>query len=159
MKTLVVYDSLYGNTQKIAEVIGESMRTKEKVPVIKVGDVNPEDLLQLDYLIVGSPTQAFNPTAAVIKLVKTIPSGSLKDTRVAAFDTRMSVEEVNVGILKFFAKIFGYASKTIARLLVRKGGTLVVPPEGFFVKASEGPLKEGELERAAAWMKQILSAS
>ncbi len=156
MKALILYDSLYGNTQKIAETIGKSMRVKEMVPVIKVGDGKLEDLLQLDYLIVGSPTQAFNPTAAVTKLLKSIPSGSLKATRVAAFDTRMSVEDVNVGILKFFASIFGYAAKHIASLLEKKGGTLSVPPEGFFVTASEGPLKEGELERATAWAKQVM---
>jgi flavodoxin I len=159
VKVLIVFDSLYGNTQKVAEAIGKSMGAKEKVAIIRVAEAKTEDLLHQDYLIVGSPTQAFNPTRAVTQLLKSVPSGGLKGTRVAAFDTRMSVEEVNVGILKLFAKMFGYAAKSIAKLLAKKGGVLIVPPEGFFVKASEGPLKDGELERAAAWMKQILSAS
>jgi len=30
-----------------------------------------------------------------------------------------------------------------------------MPPEGFFVNGTEGPMKEGELERAAEWTKQI----
>jgi hypothetical protein len=33
-----------------------------------------------------------------------------------------------------------------------------MPPEGFFVAGTEGPMKEGELDRAAAWVKQITSA-
>jgi len=158
MKSLVVYDSFFGNTQKIAEAIGKSMGMKETIPVIRVVDVKPQDSLQLDYLIVGSPTRAFQPTPAITKLLRSIPSGGLKGTRVAAFDTRISVEDTPVAILKFFAKIFGYADKPIMALLVKKGGTLAVPPEGFFVKDSEGPLKEGELERAAAWAKQILNS-
>lgn len=52
-------------------------------------------------------------------------------------------------------KIFGYAAEPIARQLMKKGGTLALPPEGFYVKASEGPLKDGELDRAAAWARQI----
>jgi hypothetical protein len=41
---------------------------------------------------------------------------------------------------------------------VKRGGKLAVPPEGFIVEASEGPLREGELERAAAWAKTIIGA-
>jgi flavodoxin I len=156
MKALVVYDSFFGNTQKIAEAIGRSVGLKELARVIKVSDVKSEDLLHLDYLVVGSPTRAFQPSPGIVRLLKSIPSGSLKSTRVAAFDTRMAIDEVNNGILKFFAGIFGFAAKPIANLLIRKGGTLAIPPEGFFVKASEGPLKEGELVRAAAWAKKVM---
>jgi hypothetical protein len=53
-------------------------------------------------------------------------------------------------------KLFGYAAKPIAYKLEKKGGSLVIPPEGFLVKASEGPLKDGELERAADWAKLII---
>ena len=157
MKALIVYDSFFGNTQKIAEAIGKSMNANETVPVIKVADVKPQDLLHLDYLIVGSPTRAFQPTPAITKLIKRIPSDGLIGTKVAAFDTRIAVDEISVAILKFGAKLFGYAAKPIANFLEKKRGTLAVPPEGFFVKESEGPLKEGELERAAAWAKQILN--
>jgi len=52
-------------------------------------------------------------------------------------------------------KLFGYASKPIAYKLEKKGGTLIISPEGFFVKESEGPLKDGDLERAVDWTKLI----
>jgi flavodoxin I len=158
MKALIIYDSFFGNTQKIAETIAKSMDSKGTVPVIKVADVKPDDLLHLDYLLVGSPTRAFQPTQAITKLLKSIPSGGLKGTKVAAFDTRISVEDTPVAILKFFAKIFGYAASPILKTLVKKGGILSLPSEGFFVKDSEGPLKEGELERAAAWAKRIVNS-
>jgi flavodoxin I len=49
-----------------------------------------------------------------------------------------------------------YAAGKIADSLKKKGATLMASPEGFFVKGKEGPLKEGELERAAGWAKGIL---
>ena len=52
-------------------------------------------------------------------------------------------------------KLFGYTAKPIASKFERKGGELIISPEGFFVKDSEGPLKDGELERAADWVKLI----
>jgi hypothetical protein len=51
--------------------------------------------------------------------------------------------------------IFGYAAEPIADRLQKKGGTLVTPPEGFYVGDTEGPLLDGELERATAWAQDI----
>jgi hypothetical protein len=44
-------------------------------------------------------------------------------------------------------------ARPIADKLVEKGGRLIFPPEGFYVSGTEGPLKDGELERAAEWGK------
>jgi hypothetical protein len=52
-------------------------------------------------------------------------------------------------------KIIGYAAPRIAGGLQAKGGRLAAPPEGFFVQEKEGPLKQGELERAASWAKSL----
>ncbi|MFC1983163.1 hypothetical protein ACFLV5_05230 [Chloroflexota bacterium] len=38
---------------------------------------------------------------------------------------------------------------------MKKGGNLVVPEEGFFVKDKEGPLVDGEIERAARWARSM----
>lgn len=154
-KALIIYDSIFGNTEKIATAIGGSLGSQEEVGVLRVGDVKPEQLTGLKLLIVGSPTRAFRPTPAIAALLKTIPTNSLKGVRVAAFDTRISVKDVNNLLLNIMVRIFGYAAAPIAASLTKNGGVLALPPEGFFVKESEGPLKEGELERAAAWAKQI----
>ena len=53
-------------------------------------------------------------------------------------------------------KIFGYADKPIGNRLVKKGGDLALPLAGFFVDDSEGPLRAGELERAAEWVLRIV---
>jgi len=41
--------------------------------------------------------------------------------------------------------------------LAKKQGDVSMPPEGFFVEGTEGPLRDGELERAAAWARQIVT--
>ena len=156
MKTSVVYDSQYGNTRAIAQAIGDAI--PGEVRVVQVGQVKPGDLEAVDLLIVGSPTQRLRPTAAASSFVKGIPQKGLEGVKVAAFDTRLTTSEIEkIRILAFFVRIFGYAAAPIADRLVKKGGELAVPPEGFYVVGHEGPLVEGEVERAAAWARQIVA--
>lgn len=152
MKALVVYDSVFGNTEKVAQAMGAALGCEAR----RVTAVTPEQLAGLDALIVGSPTQAFQALKPVKAFLKSIPAGSLKGVKVAAFDTRMDVKEVNNAVLTVFSKAFGYAAEPIGKQLVKKGGTQAVLPEGFIVMGEKGPLRDGELERAAAWAKRIL---
>jgi flavodoxin I len=152
VKALVVYDSVYGNTEKVAQ----AMATALECEAHRVATVTPEQLTGLDVLIVGSPTQAFQPLKPVKAFLKGIPAGKLNGIKVAAFDTRMDVKKVGNAVLTVFAKLFGYAAEPIGKQLVKKGGIQAVPPEGFLVEGSEGPLQEGELERAAEWAKRVL---
>ena len=159
MKAMVVYDSVFGNTEQIAQAIGNALGSPENVEILRVGNVKPEQLTGLKLLIVGSPTRGFRPTPAIRNLLKSIPKNGLKGVKVAAFDTRFTMDEIesSVFILPILVNIFGYAAKPISDRLQKKGGELIIPPEGFFVDGTEGPLKEGELERAADWAKQIMA--
>jgi flavodoxin len=157
MKT-IIYDTFYGNTERIAFAISEALNSGEGTATLKVGDAKPEQLTGLDYLIVGSPTRGFRPTKPISAFLNSVPKDGLKGVKVASFDTRISTVDVKPGVLGFFVNLFGYAAKPIADALTKKGGILAVPPEGFYVEGSEGPLKEGELERAAAWAKLIIGA-
>jgi flavodoxin I len=145
MKALIVYDSVYGNTEKIAKAIGGAITGEVKV--LRMGEVDSSELKTLDLFIVGSPTQGGRPTPAIQDFLNKVSESDIKGINVAAFDTRFSTRLVG---------IFGYAAGKIADSLKRKGGTLILSPEGFFVKGKEGPLKEGELERAASWAQEIV---
>jgi flavodoxin I len=147
MKALVVYDSFYGNTETIAKAIGSAITGEVKV--LRPGEASPTDLKSIDLLIVGSPTQGGRPTKAIQDFLNKLPESAVKGVNVAAFDTRFSTKLVG---------IFGYAAGKTADSLKKKGGNLIVVPEAFFVKSKEGPLKDGELERAAAWAKRILES-
>jgi flavodoxin I len=146
MKVLIVYDSVYGNTEKIARAIGGAI--SGDVKVLYMGEVNFTELKPFDLFIVGSPTQGGRLTMAIQDFLTNVPESTIKGIYVASFDTRLSTKLVG---------IFGYAAGKIADILRTKGGTLVIPPEGFIVKGKEGPLKEGELERAADWAKVIIA--
>jgi flavodoxin len=144
MKTLVIYDSQYGNTEKIARAIGDAV---PEARVLHVSEADPSKLENVELLIVGSPTHGGRPMGAVQTFLKNAPATAIAGINVVAFDTRFS---------SGFAKIFGYAAGRIANPLKRKGGNLLVEPEGFIVEATKGPLREGELERAAGWAGMIL---
>jgi flavodoxin len=55
MKALILYDSVYGNTEKIALAIGDALGSQEDVSVMKVGEVKPDQFAGLNLLIVGAP--------------------------------------------------------------------------------------------------------
>lgn len=160
MSVLIIYDSVYGNTEKIAQAIGNALEEQNAVSLVRVDDANLDLFKDITLLVVGSPTQRFNTMPAISNLLKSIPDNSLKGVKVAAFDTRLSAAEINkTPVLGFFVKLWGksaYAAQLIARLLLKKGGALVAPPEGFYVEGMEGPLAQGELERAAEWGKRLL---
>jgi flavodoxin len=145
VKTLVVYDSKYGNTKMVAEAMGAAL--PDEVEVRHVEQVDVSGLGAYDLLIVGSPTHGAHPSENTRAFLQQIPAGSLQGVRVAAFDTRMT----NRLIL-----IFGVAAPKIAKALQGRGGTQVGAPAGFFVTGGEGPLKEGELERAGGWAQRIV---
>lgn len=144
MKTLVVYDSVYGNTEKIAQAIGGAVTGD--VRVLRADDASPADLAGIDLLVVGAPTQGGRPTLPVQGFLKKISEMDIQGMDVATFDTRITAKWVG---------IFGYAAGKIGKNLKSKRGNLIVPPEPFFVKGTRGPLREGELERAAGWAEGL----
>jgi flavodoxin len=137
---MVVYDSVYGNTEKVAQAIGDGIGAGAQV--IRAAAVQASDLEGLELLVVGSATHGGQPTEALQGFMVRAEGISLDGIKVAAFDTRLATKLV---------AIFGYAAKRIAAELEGRGGKLVAPPEGFVVRGRRGPLQEGELERATAW--------
>ncbi len=145
MNILVLYDSTYGNTEKLAKAIGAALG---EAKVARITEASPADLGKAELLVVASPTVGGRPTEAMSSFLDGIPAGSLAKVKVAAVDTRLKAKWV---------KIFGYAAEKIAIRLAKCGGTPVVPPEGFFVASAKGPLADQELERAASWAKAIIA--
>jgi flavodoxin len=144
MKELIIYDSQYGNTEKIAQAIGAGFEGENKI--LKVGDVKPEDITWAGIVIIGSPTQGGRQTPAVKTFIENLPADTFTGKRLAAFDTRMK---------SFWVKMFGWAADKIEDSLKGKGGNITAQPQGFLVKTAKGPLVEGEEARATTWAKAI----
>lgn len=147
MKTLVVYDSLYGNTKAIAQAIGDAL--PGEVEVLHVNEVDASGLEAYDLLVVGAPTHGAKPSPDVQAFLEQIQAPALKGVKVAGFDTRMT----NRLIL-----LFGTAAPKIAKALQEKGGTLVGKPEGFYVRGGKGPLRDGEIQRAVRWAQGLVGS-
>jgi flavodoxin I len=159
MKSLVLYDSFFGNTEQIGLAIASGLGSAPEVKTLRVKDVKPEHLAGVGLLVVGSPTRGFRPSEATQSWLRGLPAKGLAGVKVAAFDTGIAPSDVKQGFLRFMIKIFGYAARPLANQLEKKGGTLVLAPEGFWVLDTKGPLKQGELERAAAWGQRIRKIS
>ncbi|MFA5134886.1 MAG: flavodoxin domain-containing protein [Patescibacteria group bacterium] len=149
MTSLVIYDSQFGNTQKVA---GQIARGAGAV-LMPLSEAGQTDWSSLSLLVVGSPTHGGRPSQLVQQLLNRIPQNALHGIRAAAFDTGMAAEGQ-----KFFIRMiigfFGYAAKRTAALLTVKGAA-VIASETFFVRGKEGPLIEGEERRAYEWGQHL----
>jgi flavodoxin len=150
MKALVVYDSQYGNTQRVAQAIAEAIGNDTRY--VDVDDARLEDLETLDLLVVGSPTQGGRPTKATQTFLKQLPS--LEGKEAGAFDTRIDAAKSGF-FLRGLMGLIGYAAPKIDAALQAKGATAAARPIGFFVEGKEGPLAESQLRRAAAWTEVL----
>jgi flavodoxin len=155
MKVWVIYDSVYGNTERIAKAIAGALEPQENLELVRASSMKPDLLRGSDLVIVGAPTQGFRPLESIRLFLESIPADALKGVKVAAFDTRITGKEAGKGA-RLVARVGGYAAKRMADVLKKKGGNLILPPEGFAVNGSEGPLATGELERAGQWAKNLL---
>jgi flavodoxin len=156
MKSLVLYDSYFGNTEKVAQKIHSSLG--ENATIKKAENFEQKDLEGINLLIVGSPTRGFNYSERMKPILGKIPENSLEEIKIASFDTRIDEQTVKPRILKFLMSAFGYAAEKIQKTLEKKGGEKIIEPMGFVVKDSEGPLQENELEEAGNWAKKIMEA-
>jgi flavodoxin len=149
MKILVIYDSLHGNTERIALAMGNALTGE--VRVSRVGHVSTAELSGFDLLIVGSPTHGCRPSPPMKEFLDEVQAAGLEGVKVAAFDTRTAGR---------LSGIFGgFAGARIAKSLSKKGGAPIGSPEGFLVEGIKGPLLEGELERASAWARNIVESA
>ena len=146
MRILIVYASQYGNTQKLAQAMGRGLEPDHEVRVVHAPaalDVTAEGV---DLLIVGAPTQMRGLRLLAKPFLVGLEGRGFGGLPAAAFDTRMG------GFIQTVA------SDVIARHLVGAGCRLVAEPASFLVAGLDGPLVEGEEERAASWARSAAAA-
>lgn len=165
MNAIVVYESIYGNTKAVAEAIAQGLGG---APVVTPAEL-PPDATRADLLVVGGPTHIHGMAtarsrAAAIEpargpsTAKGVATGPVlrdwlaeltrsDDAYAAAFDTRIDKPEW----------LSGAASHGIAQRM-RHHGYTVLDTSSFLVSGNEGPLQDGELERARRWGDQLAAA-
>ena len=165
MRALVVYESMFGNTQAVARAVAEGLEPRLETEVVEVGAAPAAVGEDVSVLVIGAPThgmtlsrpdsranaarQAPKPLVSQGVGVREwlasvqVPAG----LSAAAFDTRVK------------PRIPGTAARTARRHLRTLGCTVIMPPKDFWVTWKPGHLQEGELERARAWGAQVADAA
>jgi len=137
VKALVVYYSMFGNTEKVAKALGEGLRSSgAEDDIVRVDAVKTEDLGNIDLLCVGSPVQAWNVAKPVQEFLERLKNvKGLEGKKAFAFDTKIK------------SRLAGTAGGKIEKKLKDVGFTIVKPAESAVVRGREGPLEEGSEER------------
>ena len=166
MQALVVFESMFGNTEAIARAVGSGLATRLETEVHEVG-VAPRVLAEsTELLVVGGPTHAFGMSRVGTRETAARQAGDRLVSQGigvrewldafqfprwgvagAAFDTRIDRP-----------RLPGAAANAIARCLRRAGLSPVLSAESFYVSATDGPLLQGELERARKWGESLASS-
>jgi len=151
MRTVVIYDTKFGNTARIAQAIARGAASRGSVRVLDTAEAVQPLAEQPDLLIVGGPTQRRGLSPALRALVDALPPG-LRGVPAASFDTRY----------RQATWLTGSAAAEAAKRLGKAGTRLAAPPESFFI-ARGGPLERqgleaGELERAEEWGRALGAA-
>lgn len=151
MQSVVIYDSKFGNTERIADAIARGLGTLGSALVMDTAEAsgtNQQAVIGLDLVLLGGPTQRRAPSPALRSFMDALPAG-LRGVPAATFDTRY----------RGSTWIMGSAAAEAAKVLRKAGSAVVAPPESFFIGRG-GPLERqaleaGEIERAEAWGRAV----
>jgi hypothetical protein len=162
-KALVVYESMFGNTEQVAQAIAEGLATAMEVGVTDADNAPTQPAADVALLVVGGPTHAFSmtrrrtrdeafglgaanqPRSGIREWLGRLPRSDRGNLTVAVFDTR-------VGKARHLP---GSAAKAAASVLKRHGYGDPHARVSFYVHDVPGPLGAGELDRARAWGEQL----
>jgi flavodoxin I len=147
MKGVVVYDTSYGNTQKIAETIAETLKESGmEADTFYVKDLKKLSAKEYDFLVLGSPTKFGTMSLAVKGFLGKVKSKEWTNKPFAAFDTE-NPENIE--------KKQGSAAEKIADRLKEKQMEQLLPVLKALVLGWKGPLQEGEIERTREYAREL----
>jgi flavorubredoxin len=136
VKALVVYDSMYGNTEKIAKALVAGLQSGGvDVGAVKVDAVKFDELGKVDLLWVGSPVHAWSASKPMKEFLEHLKSvDGITGKKAFAFDTNMQ------------GRLAGSAGDKIEKKLKDLGLNIAKHRESATVKGREGPLQESAEE-------------
>lgn len=142
MKTLIIYDTYYGNTLKIAKNIAKILEDL-KPEILKVDVITQTIIDNYELIIIGSPTRVFNMTKKIKKLISKL---DFKDKKIFVFDTRADVDKIEQKFLIRLMNRYGYAAEKMEKILLKNKAKKIMDYKYYYVKDSEGPLEADYLK-------------
>ncbi|WP_380168420.1 flavodoxin family protein [Jannaschia sp. R86511] len=162
MSTLLVVESMWGNTRQVAQAVAAQLGDDARV--VDVADAPTTLPPDVDLLVVGGPTHAFSMSRA-----RTRHDAAAQGAPVAGLDVGIREwldrlpDHDPVDVATFDSRVGsmrhtpGSAAKAAARQVRRRHLGRVLDTQSFYVAGSAGPLLDGELERAGAWGRSLLA--
>ena len=146
-KAIIIYESIYGNTKKVADAIAEGIRESGEIDctIAKTGGVHhTDDLMKYDAVIFGSPNHNQEPSRNMLKFIERASIVDLDTKMGAAFDTYTGGNK-------------GIAVKKLEQAIRQKMSCITFVIDGFSAQVGDrkGPLVEGEIDRAFEFGKQV----
>ena len=152
MKGIIVYDTSYGNTKKIAETLAETLKEPGiEVDLFYVKDVKKLSGKDYDFLVLGSPTKFGTMSFTIKFFLNKVKDEEWMSKSFAAFDTE---NPENVEQARLQKKEWSAAEKIAAKLKEKKMSQLL-PVLKALVLGQKGPLVEGEVERTKDYARQL----
>jgi len=163
MRAMVVYESMFGNTQQVAEAVAAGLATHMTVELLEVGAAPPAIGEDITLLVVGGPTHAFGLSReSTRKSAAEQAHGSVVSTRIGLREWLDAVSNGTHGVAAAAfdthvkAHVPGSAARAAQKRLRQRGFRIIAPAESFYVHGTPGPLEEGELNRARRWAASIV---
>jgi menaquinone-dependent protoporphyrinogen IX oxidase len=152
MKGIIIYDTSHGNTKKIAETITETLKASElDVDLFDVKEVKKLSTTDYNFLVLGSPTKFGTMSFAIKFFLGKVKSEEWMNKPFAAFDTE---NPENIERARIENKEWSAAEKIAAKLRDKQMNQLL-PVLKAVVLGQKGPLKEGEIERAKEYAREL----
>ncbi len=159
MKVLIVIESCFGNTSRVADAVGVGLRSAGAEVTVAEAAAAPT-LERVDLLLIGAPTHNMGLPGPASRRQAAAKGGNPAATGVAEWLDRLPIGFVGRAATfdtvtgnGFFS---GSAAKGIKKRL-RRHRVDVVAQESFVVTATEGPLADGELDCAELWGAALAS--
>ncbi|MEM3694942.1 MAG: flavodoxin family protein [Candidatus Bathyarchaeia archaeon] len=91
VKVLIVYESKYGNTKRVAETIVEGMKETGGIEasIKELKEVDLGKVADYDVILIGSPNHIGGPTRGIKGFIDKLSGLQLKGKMFAVFDTYM----------------------------------------------------------------------
>jgi len=159
-RALVVYESMFGNTEAIARAVARGLADAVPTETVEVTDA-PLRLDGVALLVVGAPTHAFGLSRPSTRSAAGDQGG--RADAATGRGVREWIQAMHPGRPGIPAAVFdtrlrhfpGSAAKAARRRLWRRGFATSAAPVSFHVKGAPGPLRDGELERAERWGRAL----
>jgi flavorubredoxin len=141
---IIIYHSVYGNTLQLAQALARNlMENNVRASMVKVEDVNLNNIAEYDTFIIGSPTHNQKEPSLIKDFLDNLKNLNLKNKKAFAFDTKLR------------SPLAGSAARRIEERLKKMKIKIIFPYTSAIVQTTQGPLEAGSVEKFQELATQI----